>query len=284
MRTALALTTTAMIAASPAQADDRSLWDLLHPDRLITQVLQSALFALRTQMDLTYADLTVSLLDGEVALEGIDVTVPADLTDGPPCPVQIGRLDLSTADPFAPEDYAGQIIIRDLSMPFACLGPDAAPVALVIGSDRLNLADLTIDFRYHIPSAALEAEMRTEVSDLAAVELSSAFDYLWFREGGPDDVQPVGRLSHAALSLTNLGGWDKVAPLLPPPATDPDQAAAFVTQLIGGQLSREAGGAPSKAVKAFVADLAEGWSAFVTDPKRLVIESSFPPDAPRAFD
>ena len=101
-----------------------------------------------------------------------------------------------------------------------------------------------------------------------------------FGEDGDGDGQDfVADLSRATLVLDDLGGWSRVAPILPSDFTDPDRAAAAMSQALGTLLDAKAQGAVlPKSAKAFVAMAAQGWAAFVADPDRLVVETGFPAD------
>ncbi|SFI37930.1 hypothetical protein [Jannaschia pohangensis] len=284
MRRFLFVTTAIGLAALPARAEERSLWDLLSPDRILEGVLQNAVMALRTQVDMTYETIDVSVRTGDFSIDGIRIDIPEDVAGVQGCTMTIRSLDLLDLDPFAVDTFGGTIALRDLDLPGSCLGRDALPIIGFLPDGRLQVSDVTLDFVYDIPTSGLTVQSRGTMPDMIAFDLGVDFDYIWGRQSGLSQALSA-RLSGASVTIENLGAWEVAAPLLPPPFTDPDQAAAAIQQSIGQILTDQApNGVLPKASKTFVADLAEGWAAFVTDPKRLVIESGFPADQPRVVD
>ena len=277
------LCTALAASAAPAAAQERSWWDLLDPDRIAAQVIQYGLVALRTQVDLTYTDLSVSLLEGRTALEGVEMVLPADVTGLAPCAISVGRIEVATDEPFAVSRYAGQVSLRDLVVPKTCLPLAAMAVAASLPGDAMVLPELVIDYAYDVPSAGLVADARARIDGLMALQVSADFDYLWFR-GEEPDVEPVARLSRASVAVENLGGWEIARPFLPPPLVDPEGSAAFVEGNVTGALSSFDPGPLPQAARDFAAALGQGWADFVADPDRLVVETGFAPSAPRDLD
>ena len=279
----LLLCTALVASAAPATAQERSWWDLVDPDRLAAQVIQYGLITLRTQVDLTYSDLTVALLDGRTVLEGVEMTLPPEMTGTLPCPISVGRIEIATDEPLAVARFDGQLSIRDVVVPKTCLPLAAMAVAASLPGGTLVLPELVIDYAYDVPSAGLVADARARIDGLLGVEVSADFDYLWFR-GAEPDMEPVAQLSHASVVIENLGGWEIARPFLPPPLTDP----ALSTDFVEGSVADAFGATDPESLPQAVQDLARtlgrGWTAFVADPDRLVIETGFAPSAPRLVD
>ncbi len=285
------------IASTPVAAQEASLWELLNPDRLMEQVMQFLVLSSRAFVDVTYADLSVSILDGSIAMEGLDLVLPAEITGARACPVRIDAVEVNTGNPLMFTALRGRVEMRGVEIAAACLPPEAAlPVMSVLAADAIRIPEVTIDYTYDVPSGGFVMAMAARVNELAAVTVDADFEYLWVRQapydysreeefGAGPDIAVVGRLNRATVTVENLGGWEALSPILGSAMADPEDAAAFVTQTVGGMLEVQAGGAPvPKAAKAFVAELAEGWAAFVADPGTLVIETGFAADAPRTID
>lgn len=279
-----ALTVTSA-GVAPAAAQERSFWDLLNPDVLMTQVIHTLLLTARTQVKLTYGDLSVSLLDGRIALEGVDMTLPPSVTGGAPCPLRVASVEIDSGDPLILTALRGRLDVRGLEVDAACLPPQGAgPAMAFLPGGVVRVQEMTVEYVYDMPSGAFDVRMASRVDEFAAVSVDAAFDYLWVKGNGPE-TEVDGLLNRASVTVENLGGWEAFAPILPPAMTDPSQAAAFVTEAVGGVLEAQAEGRPvPKAAKEFLAELATGWAAFVAEPGRLVIESGFPADAPRVID
>ena len=87
---------------------------------------------------------------------------------------------------------------------------------------------------------------------------------------GPPEMGVRGTLSAAHLSLEDLGGWEKLRPILPPEAISPEGLQAMV---------RAEPGTPQQAFQQAVADAVK---AFVAAPGCLTAEIL--PAAPVAFE
>ena len=271
-----------LLAPLPAMAQERSLWELIDPDRIVTRVIQYGIAALRTQGQFGYATLSSAIREGRIAIEGVSLTLPRNLTGGRDCPVRAGSLEFFADDIFALDTQAGTVELRDVAFPLSCLGRAAIAAAPFLPEGVVAVPSVTLRYDYTISSGALDLAGRAAFEELAGVEFDAAFDYITIRVDG-EDSWPEGRLASAALTIENLGGFEAAAPFLPPEATDPEQAAIFVTRGIGGAVEGLAPGEAPKAAKTFVTELAAAWTDFVADPDRLVIETGFDAEEPRAF-
>ncbi|PWJ19165.1 hypothetical protein [Jannaschia seohaensis] len=277
----LVLPLLATATALPAAAQERSLWELIHPDRLAASVVRSGVLALRSQMDLRYSDLSVSIAEGTLAIDDLEVTLYDNITDGPVCDISIGGMEVLTGDPFDASRMEFSLAARAVTLAPDCLPPDAGPLAMMMGPAGLSLPQVVMDVVYDMPSAAAQARIETGLAGVLAATLDLDFDYVTLWAGEGQDPEPSGDLRAASLILENLGGWEVAQGFLPPPLIDPDQAGAAITQMLSGMLSAQAeDGVLPKHGKTFVTEVAQGWSAFVADPDRLVIETGFSPDAP----
>lgn len=101
-----------------------------------------------------------------------------------------------------------------------------------------------------------------EMDDMAVPELE------------PDPTPEVGvrgTLRAAHLSVENLGVWERIQPMLPPEATDPQSLDAMVTAPAGSEMA------------AIQQGLAEALRGFIADPSRRVT-AEVRPETPLAFD
>jgi hypothetical protein len=279
-----------LIAPVSAPAQTLSWWDVISPDRLVENILQYGVMALRTQIDLKYADLSVNLLSGRATMTDLKLwPLPAWDPDAN-CEVRIDRLVVSQAPP----DQNGRIRLKasgyGINAPAICLPPDVRPVLQATGSQTISVPYFGFDLDYDIASAGAQVQANFVLDKLAAVDLNADFSYLWF--DGRDDMEepdPVFELSSATLSIENTGGWDIVRPMIPPPFTDNEAAARSVGLLLQNMLqnmNRDAAagsqdsqaGALSTGQTAFITSATRSWSDFLRDPRRLVLETGFPPE------
>ncbi len=217
------------VAGPPAVAQDRSLWDLVNSDRLMTQAVQALLLTARTQTDLTYGDLSVSLLNGQIAIEELDLTLPASMIDGRPCPLRVASVENNTGDPLILTALRGRLELRGLEVDATCLPAQATvPAMAFLPGGVVRVAEMSVDYAYDLPSGGFDIRVSSQVEDLATVTMDAAFDYLWIK-GDEPEIEVSGLLKSASLTIENLGGWEAFAPILPPAMSDPSRAAAFVT-------------------------------------------------------
>jgi hypothetical protein len=264
-------------AAASAQA---SLWDLFHPERLVTRLLQFGVTALRSQVDLTYGGIDVNLLTGTIAITDIRAWPRNPWDPDGTCQVDIDRLTLRTAAVDEDDIARIKVQVTGASAPASCLPPDAQGGIAMLGLDRLALGRLTVDVDYRISSASLNAHLHARADDLAAVSLLADFDYLAFEQkDGATEPMPVAYLREARLTVEDLGAWGKMQGLVPPPMNDPAQGGPALGEMLAGMMP------PSgPAGDALIASAQEAWAAFLADPRRLVLETGFDPGAPVFLD
>ncbi|WP_179379804.1 hypothetical protein [Jannaschia marina] len=276
---------TALALPLPATAQEASLWDALHPDRILTQILQSIVGAARTQARITYGDLSLSIVQGRLSVADLAVSVPLGAGGGS-CDVAVRSLDLTSDDPLSLVQVSGRVDLRGLDLSDGCLAAmDAAPLAAMLPGDGARVPAMTVEYDYDPRQSSLDLRTDARIEGLAALSLAAEMPYFWVRSDETGEPVVDADVSRVTLALDNLGGFEMAQAFLPPAATDPETAAAFLMQGMQPAFADMGDGGPlPKSAKTFMAALAEGWAAFVTDPKRLVIESGFDPADPRTVD
>jgi hypothetical protein len=267
----LAATAVALLPA--AAVSQASLWDLFSPERIVTRLLQFGVTGLRTQVDMTYGGIDVDLPTGTVTLTDVRAWPRNDWDPDGTCQIDLDRLTIRTAAVDEVDVARIKVQVAGASAAASCLPPEAQGGVMMLGLERLALDRLTLDIDYRISSASLNAHLYARVDDLAAVSVLADFDYLAFEQKGEaTEPVPVAYLNEARMVIEDLGLWGKVQGLVPPPLTDPAQAGAALAEMLAGAMP-PAGAAGD----AFVASAQEGWTAFLADPRRLVIETGFAP-------
>ncbi|MGR3483881.1 MAG: hypothetical protein ACU0BF_00910 [Paracoccaceae bacterium] len=261
---------------------------LLDPDRLAVRFAQFAVMGLRTQMDVTYGDLSADLAGGRATLSDVTLWPLLDWDTGDAaCRVDIARLSLSSQPIDRLDVYGMRLSASGIEVTEGCLPPDGpAQIAAMAGLSEIRIPALSLSAQYDIASSALVMSARGEVSDLARVDADVDFAYAWV--GAPamgGDPIPVLFLNGASLSVENLGAWEAFSPVLPAQSRDPATAASFAKSALTGLLqevnasSRAAmgSGAParlSEGQRSFVESAALAFAIFVARPDRLVVETS----------
>ena len=268
--------------------DDGSLTaylEIIKPDRILTQVIQFGVLALRTQADVTYEYLSVNIAAGETSLTGLSLWPLFDWDENIECEITADRIAANSVPITRVDRYLARVTVTGLSATAACLPPDQQPMLEMAGLDGIAVPSMTVEIDYDFPSSGLVMRSFAEVEGLATVDVMADFAYAWFdTRVDPDNPEPVLFLSDFRMTLENDGGFDALRALLPAGATDPASAGQVAEGAVGaliGDANRSAapddGGDPSAltdAQRAFVAEAAEAWAAFVESPDRLVLETA----------
>ncbi len=275
---ALALPLPAAAQAAP------SLWDLIKPDRIVARMVQSGIMALRSQFDVVYGGISVSPLTGTVTLTDVKAWPKVPWPVDSVCSVSFDRITIHATPVDEVDLVRVKLLTSGAKATLDCLPPPARGAASMLSIDEMSLSRLTMDVDYRISTAGASTHLFALADGLASVTVNSDFDYLWF-DGSQnmDHPKPVAILKSARLSLENLGAWDKVKPMLPPPVVDPAQSDQMIDHFFEGMLgtSQPGGTEPSAQREPFIASAKSAWSAFLADPKELVLETGFDPAAPR---
>ncbi len=275
------LLSAALLPAPLAAQEGPTLLDVLTPERLVQHLVQSAILALRTQVDLKYSDMSVWLGGQRYALNDVRLWPLPEWDEDSDCEIAIDRLVLRGTALDIADRFEFQLTGYGARAPMICLPPDMRASLEAVGIKDLSLPEVSLRMTYDIPSGAASLSLTATAEDLAGIDLVAEFPYLWFdARFSPEEPLPVVFLSRASLSVENLGLWDKVAPLVPPPFADPNGSPLAIEGLVGTGLlemnrSPSEGGAVSlnDPQRAFLATVKESWPAFLADPTRLVLES-----------
>lgn len=283
-RPILGLTLAALILPG-AVAAGPSLWDLFRPERIVARGIQMGIMALRTQADVTYGGITVSPLTGMVTMTDIRVWPFPDWDADGDCVISIDRLTVRTAAVDEADVVRLKAQASGASAPASCLPPEAQQGTQMLGVDKVSLSRLTFDIDYRISTAAATAHVYGRADDLAAVTVSADFSYFWFdgRED-MDNPKPVAILREARLTVENLGLWDRVKPMVPPPFTDPGSAVPSIDSVFAEIVPPLPASPAADAVAALKVSAGETWAAFLADPRVLVLETGFDPANPVFLD
>jgi len=273
-------------------AQDRlTLLDLFSVDAVVQRFVQSGILALRTQVDLKYGDLAVDLRTGRLTLTDVRLwPLPAWDEDGN-CEIAFDRMTVRGAPIDQVDRLRFKVQVTGASFHSDCLPPEARQATGMLGLETVKLPRVTLDVDYGVPASDAVMRLYTEATDVAAVDLTANFAYVWF--DGSDDMEepvPVVFLKDATLTVENRGAWDVVKGLLPPPLTA-EGSALFIEGALGGMLSEmnrdaagpveEGEGDPSALTdqqRAFLDSVTTHWPAFVADQKLLVLQTEIDGD------
>ncbi|WP_299908105.1 hypothetical protein [uncultured Paracoccus sp.] len=243
--------------------------------------------------DLRYGALAVDGPRGTLVMRDLEIAGQGKYQT---CRVSLDRLQVSGLSLWAQEEAATRLDLSGVAIATQCFGMNGAMIAAVIDDDMIRLDAVSLDARQSAGSGSLAMDIEAIAPGLARIEGSADFAYVsmfipeFFERiaggnsdpadssddtapemaDGPPEMGVRGRLRAAHLSLEDLGGWEKLRPILPPQATSPEGLQALVTA------------EPGTPQQAFQQALADALKAFVAEPGRLTAEIR--PAAPVAFE
>lgn len=296
---ALITASSAMLTASAAPAGPPGYDDPAMVDRLATYGAQWAVSALRSVAEVRYGALDAGPTQGGLTITGLEIS-PFDSA----CTIEADRARLTSTPLTRLSSSTAEISFVGLRFNQACL--DAADMGdlAAFGITDLAFERGRINLDYTFASGALTAQISAVSGGLAALDANVHFDYVGVN---PDKEEPLADLANAEVELRNLGLMDRLAPMIPPAAGDP-QALSQMLQgaLLSGDNSDGNGGgfaepgskqggkidgrkgadagsatgqapaAPDSDMTALIDESAGAIAAFVTHPDRLVLRLNPP--------
>ena len=278
----------APLLAAPSFAQTLTWWDILSPDRVIGTFTRYGVILARTQVDLTFEDISTNLRSNRTTISNLRMwPVPPWQIQGL-CQVSMERVTIN-GQAF---DNLDDVTVR-LDAYETAIAPGCLPPPLVAGLERLNVDELSLpsislNVSYHIPSSRATVSMLASATDFAEATVEAEFDYVSMRTpAGRGDPYPIAALSKASIALHNLGGWEAVSDDLPPAFTQDASAEAAVENLLRAaltEMNRESFDLQSDDLTvlqlALVSSVATAWTEFLQSPDQLVLETNIAPDRP----
>jgi TPR repeat protein len=228
MRTILlaAASALAVTAGQPAFADGDprpALWEFISVERYIQALAQVGAMALREQVDFTYSDISSDILSSTISMHGLkiypDVPWPVDT----PCVVSAERATIAGANPAQWDTMRVRLALYGATASPSCAMPELSQQLAATGTQQITLDRFEVELTYTVGPGRLLVSTQIGLADLAAVNVNLDFDYFAVKQ---HDVAAM--LSSASVSVEDLGLWQKIKPILPPPMTDPNAVAQIV--------------------------------------------------------
>ncbi len=275
----LRATALATLIAPPlaAQTDPQpSLMEFFSVNRIGTFIANSAIAALRTQMELEYEYLSTDLMRGSVSISGVTVRPLLPYDQAQQCVITIERAVLNT-DVAKPFEVASEMNLNLIGTraSTACVPRDVAMGLRAAGIRDIELDQFKIRGAYVYATGETSADVTLAINDFATIDASaSAMILPRMGDFGPGD--PAFRVMRAVVSLKDQGGWEKVSAVLPPNFNDPQTIKEIGTEAVTQFMSNGGTRAVSAVERNFIADLMDRVEEFVTDPGEITIEAALP--------
>tara|TARA_R110002072_G_scaffold15828_5_gene62435 strand:- start:4518 stop:6119 length:1602 start_codon:yes stop_codon:yes gene_type:complete len=275
----LTAATLAAAFAAPAHAESDpqpGLAEFFSVNRIGTFVANTAIAALRTQMELEYDFLSTDLMRGSVSISGVVARPLLPYDQARQCVVTIDRAVLNTdvANPFQVASEMNLNLIGARANT-ACLPPEAAMAMRAAGMREIELDQFKIRAAYVYATGETSTDASLVINDFAAIDFSASGMILpRIGQFGPGD--PAFRVMRAVASLKDMGGWTKVSAVLPPNFSDPETIKVIGTEAVTQFMSNDGLRAVTAVERNFVTQLMARVEDFVTDPGEITVEANLP--------
>jgi len=247
--------------------------------RLIqSAIVHYGLFAIRTQVDMTYDSVTIDRRTGDAVVNGLEFYPALPWTQGTPCVVGIERVAI--VDTGLDASLETVMEISGVTVPAECVEPQQAAMFEGFGYETLVVNAASIRVGYDLPSAEAELEVNASIADAGELNLTAFFDYLSVRTGDLEALEagemspemgPVARLHSAELSFDNRGVWERVKPFLESQFEgDLSVVPLMVSEMMRQALADPATG-PSPEVNALADNVSGEIARFLNAQDRVVI-------------
>lgn len=297
LSTATAIAVAPLSLPAPAHAAPSEDFSILSSAGLTGVLIRVGVSYARVVSDVRYGSLQVDDQRGTLTLRDLTITGLDEFSE---CRIGIGTLELSGISLWSVEEPEGQMNLRDVTVANNCFGANAATIGVVTGGPQIVLSDLSVSMRQGFGSGKAVISLTASSPGLARLSAAGDFDYFALSSGSlltellRDDSQdfdpntwedptnpetmpepadpplPRGTLRSAHVSLTDLGGLERLKPMLPPQLTDPAAIDGMVTAPAGTPLGN------------FQAELAQALKTFMDQSGTVTVQVR--PEAPIDFD
>lgn len=213
------------LVALPAAAQDSArpgFWDLITVEHVSTALMHSALSWARLLADVRYDQMSVDPVAMRATLTGVQIEplIP-DIPHGT-CRITAARITIN-GGPLDRIDAGRMRIAADgLGVDAGCFPTEGANMLRALGFPRLTAPWAEIDLRYDYASGGATVRLSTDFDRLASLNLSADLDYVSYRiDFGTEEPVLAADLTHAELTLRDLGGWSLAQNFLPPELKQP---------------------------------------------------------------
>lgn len=262
---------------------NRSIWaESIDFDRFIIRFFQSMISAARTTADITYDHLSVHNGGRIITVTGLEVY--PTLSTSEQCRISVERINVAVSPWDEIDNVSLRIEAMGASFDITCI-PEIDRAAISrIRQDRVSLDQALATIDYHVPTAQAQIFLHSSFAELLEMSVEANFEYLAI-EYYRGDPLPVALVESAIITVTNLGIWETIEPLLPRSLVEPAVVGAIISDQLteffqdGASEETETLGLDETALITSARDVA---SNFVANPSRIVLELR--PDSDTYFD
>ena len=275
--TQIAALTAALATPALAETDPQpGLMEFFSINRVGTFIANSAIAALRTQMELEYEYLSTDLMRGSVAISGVKARPLLPYDQARQCLITIDRAVINT-DVAKPFEVASEMNVNLIGARAntACLPREAAMGLRAAGIREIDLDQFKIRIAYVYATGETSSDVTLAINNFASLDFSAS-GMILPRLGSFGPSEPAFRVMRAVVSLKDQGGWNTVSAILPPNFRDPATIKDIGTEAVTQFLSNNGLRAVTAIERNFVTQLMDRVEDFVTDPGEITIEANLP--------
>ena len=196
-------------------------------------ILNVGINAARNFVDVRYDDIgfdiiTKNLLVSDIKFSGYPNTQFKN------CVVTVGRMEFATPEIFNFVNSNVSIEVNNLKVSNLCFDLMTRGMMSSVGIQEIEVPELFLEFNYFFPDSSMEMEIFFELQDYAVFELYSEIPYISSRIPTDYQYDPLAlQFKEISLNVINVGGWEKITPLIPTELLDPQYAGEVLTDMLG---------------------------------------------------
>ncbi len=267
----------AMTMPTLAETDPQpGLQEFFSVNRIGTFLANTAIAALRTQMELEYEYLSTDLMRGSVSISGVKVRPLLPYDQARQCLITVDRAVINT-DVAKPFEVASEMNVNLIGAKAntACLPREAAMGLRAAGIREIDLDQFKIRAAYIYATGETSTDVTLAMNNFASLDFSAS-GMILPRMGSFGPSEPAFRVMRAVVSLKDQGGWNTVSAILPPNFRDPATIKDIGTEAVTQFLSDNGLRAVTAIERNFVTQLMDRVEDFVSDPGEITIEANLP--------
>lgn len=251
--------------------------DYFGSNRIGTFLANTAIAALRTQMELEYQHLSTDIMRGTVSISGVVARPQLPYDQARQCVVTVDRAVLQS-DLSKPFSVASEAVLNlvGASISSACVPRDVAMALRGAGINALELDQAKLSVAYLYATGETSADLSLVANGIAALD-ATASGIILPRMDNFGAGDPALRVTRALVSLKDQGGWAKISTLLPPNFRDPATISAIGTEELTQAMSDNGQRNVTAVERNFIADLMARVEDFVATGGEITIEANVPP-------
>lgn len=198
-------------------------------------ILNAGINAARNLVDVRYDEIGFDTISNNLLVSDIKFSGYPN-TDFKNCVVTVGRIEFATPGIFNFVNSNVAIEVNNLKVSNLCFDLMTRGMMSSVGIKEIEVPELFLEFDYFFPDSSMKMEVFFELQDYAVFELYSEIPYISTRVPLDLEYDPLAlQFREISLNVINVGGWEKIMPLIPTELLDPQYAGEVLINMLGSQ-------------------------------------------------